>query len=123
VVRTLIEKAPEKRFPSAGVQAGVLAAGERSLWWQEREPAAIAARRAAGGAAWRIQVRHDTRFLGREAELSLLDASRSAAGDGQGRFVLVEGEAGIGKTRLIEAASGQQVTVRCHPIVTRAIER
>jgi class 3 adenylate cyclase/tetratricopeptide (TPR) repeat protein len=41
-------------------------------------------------------------FVGREAELSELSAALRSALQGQGRLVLVAGEAGIGKTRIAE---------------------
>jgi DNA-binding CsgD family transcriptional regulator len=40
-------------------------------------------------------------FVGRRAELAALDAVLARAGNGDGSAVLVEGEAGIGKSRLI----------------------
>ncbi|UCE20310.1 MAG: tetratricopeptide repeat protein [Gemmatimonadota bacterium] len=41
-------------------------------------------------------------LLGRDRELAFLENHFDAAKDGQGRFVLLSGEAGIGKTRLVE---------------------
>src|SRR6266566_5264662 len=43
-------------------------------------------------------------MLEREAELAALDAVLDAARGGEGRLVVVEGTAGIGKTRLLSAA-------------------
>jgi predicted ATPase len=40
-------------------------------------------------------------LVGREAEVELLAATLEAAAEGRPRFVLVVGEAGIGKTRLL----------------------
>ena len=49
-------------------------------------------------------------FVGRQAELSTLQASLEEARVGRGGFVLVSGEAGIGKTRLIiEFAKRHQI--------------
>jgi DNA-binding NarL/FixJ family response regulator len=41
-------------------------------------------------------------FLGREAEIDLLGSELSTAREGRSRFVIVTGEAGIGKTRLLD---------------------
>jgi predicted ATPase len=40
-------------------------------------------------------------FVGRRSELAALDAVLARAGNGDGSAVLVEGEAGIGKSRLM----------------------
>ena len=44
-------------------------------------------------------------MVGRERELELLDAAFAAAADGQGSLLLLTGEAGVGKTRLADAAA------------------
>lgn len=50
-------------------------------------------------------------FVGRDAELAQLDTALDAALGGQGRLVLVAGEPGIGKTRLLQefAAAARRV--------------
>ena len=62
-------------------------------------------------------------FVGREAETELLSAKLSAALNGEGQVVLVSGEAGIGKTRLLnwlrQQAEEQKVSLhlgRCREI-------
>ena len=54
---------------------------------------------AAGAATWPA---HPTAFHGRTPELAVLRAELARAADGQGRAVLVIGEPGIGKSRLVE---------------------
>src|SRR5579863_3652517 len=46
-------------------------------------------------------------FVGRAAELEHLNARRRGAGDGHGGLVLIGGEAGIGKSRLVREFTDQ----------------
>jgi predicted ATPase len=55
-------------------------------------------------------------FVGRIEELELLEAARRRAADGEPAVVLVGGEAGIGKTRLIT-----ELTARCPADGTRVL--
>ncbi|MGA1848842.1 MAG: tetratricopeptide repeat protein [Thermoplasmatota archaeon] len=50
--------------------------------------------------------RTKTKYIGREKELSLLNDLLAEVRKGSGKLVMVEGEAGIGKTRLIEEMRG-----------------
>ncbi len=61
-------------------------------------------------------------LVGREGDLAVIASVWRDAGDGTGALVLVDGEAGIGKTRLLDAAAdlagstgGQVLRSRCHP--------
>jgi len=99
VIATLAAKDPAQRFASAEALRGVLADGERSSWWGEREKLLRRTERHLP----RVSVRRDTALHGREAELAALRAAWTDAKDGKGRVVLLEGEAGIGKTRLVDA--------------------
>lgn len=63
-----------------------------------------------------------TTLVGRTSELAQLDRSWADAGTGSGRLVLVDGEGGIGKTRLLDAVAdlaessgGLALRGRCHP--------
>jgi predicted ATPase len=51
-------------------------------------------------------------LIGRAAELSSLHAALEDARAGRGRVVLVEGDAGLGKTRLVEHFTSQAAGVR-----------
>lgn len=55
-----------------------------------------------GGTASAVQEELRPEMVGREAEFGVLSRALADTRDGQGRFVLVEGEAGMGKTRLLQ---------------------
>src|SRR5215208_3287864 len=55
-------------------------------------------------------------FVGRVEELELLEAARVRAADGEPAVVLVGGEAGVGKTRLVA-----ELTARCASEGTRVL--
>jgi serine/threonine protein kinase/tetratricopeptide (TPR) repeat protein len=99
VIATLAAKQPAERFASATALRDVLAEGERSSWWAEREKLL----RRTDRHLPRISVRRDTALHARDAELAALRAAWSEAKAGTGRVILLEGEAGIGKTRLVDA--------------------
>ncbi len=99
LVACLLAKKPEERFESAAVLEDVVARGEQAPWWTD-----LATRvRKPDVHLPEIRVRKDTRLHGRETELSTLHAAWDRARAGDGNAVLIEGEAGIGKTRLVDA--------------------
>ncbi len=100
VVLRLLEKVPARRFASAAELAGVLEQGEASDWWRNRERSAAGEPLTMRGL---VPVARDTPFVGREEQLAALGAAYDRARDGQGAVILVEGEAGSGKTRLLDA--------------------
>ncbi|NUN52908.1 MAG: protein kinase, partial [Planctomycetaceae bacterium] len=104
VVHRLLEKDPERRFSSAAEVARVLEEGEGSPWWTER---AKHLRRAAGRPLRRVRIPRETAVHGREAELAALRGLYSKAVAGEGQVVLLEGEAGVGKTRLVDEFAGR----------------
>ncbi|MHC5051245.1 MAG: protein kinase domain-containing protein, partial [Planctomycetota bacterium] len=99
LVATLLAKRPGDRFESAQVLHSVLAEAERSPWWVEIAPKL----RADVAHLPKIRVRRTTELHGRDDTLETLNAAWSRARDGEGNTVFLEGEAGIGKTRLLDA--------------------
>jgi DNA-binding SARP family transcriptional activator len=73
------------------------------------------ARPSAGGAA--------VRLLGRAAELETLERAVRRALDGPLRLILVEGERGLGKTRVLEELGGTLVDVRVGRAAASELER
>jgi serine/threonine protein kinase len=104
VVHTLLEKDRESRFGSATQLAAILDEGEQSDWWQER---ARVLRRTTRQPLRRIRIPRETALYGRDADLTKLQElfERARAGDGQ--VMLIEGEAGVGKTRLVDEFVGR----------------
>ncbi|MCU0727200.1 MAG: AAA family ATPase, partial [Planctomycetes bacterium] len=104
LVAWLLMKHPERRPEAVSIVADVLSRGEASAWWsaQRRKPATSAERPVLNP-----RVRRDTRLLGRSKELATLDAAFDRAKSGRGCVFLVEGEPGIGKTRLVEEWLGK----------------
>ncbi|HEX5136597.1 MAG TPA: tetratricopeptide repeat protein [Planctomycetota bacterium] len=112
LLRTLLEKDPGKRIPTATALAELLREGEASAWWKER---ARAIRESTRRPLRRPRVPRETALVGRDDEIARLRAAYDRAAAGDGRVVLVEGEAGIGKTRLCDefvaglAAAGEEI--------------
>jgi tetratricopeptide (TPR) repeat protein len=104
VVHTLLAKRPEARFADAGALLAVLEEGEKSEWWRSR---AKAIRAATKRPLRRIRIPRETAVYGRETELTKLRALFEKARSGDGQVVLLEGEAGIGKSRLVDELVGR----------------
>ncbi len=108
----LLEKDRSLRPNTADDVAQILEEGEESMWWRERS---LAIRAATHQPLRRIRIPRETALYGRDAELAKLRALFGAAKSGDGQIVLVEGEAGIGKSRLVDefvgllAQSGEDV--------------
>jgi len=94
-VGVLMDDARERRFASAADALATLVDGETSPWWTSRAG-------RTPSVARRARTSHATPLIGRAPEMAALRAQFDRASAGQGRTVLVEGEAGVGKTRLVE---------------------
>jgi predicted ATPase len=84
------------------------------------EPSVLYQVRGASGAHGRLDVtppQQRTPFVGREAELAILQERAAQVQQGLGQVVLFSGEAGMGKSRLL-----QEVTTACTAHGFRAIE-
>ena len=104
VVGTLIAKDREQRFGAAWDLATVLDEGEQGSWWKERAKALrIETRRPLR----RIRIPRETALYGRDDDLAKLHALYEEAKAGDGQVLLIEGEAGIGKTRLVDEFVGR----------------
>jgi len=100
VIACLMAKDPRQRFVSAQALVETLELGEDSPWWIHRQ------RQTGDGDTRaevpRITVAREAGFVGRFAELQTLRALLQDARGGQGRVLLIEGEAGVGKSRLLD---------------------
>ncbi|MHC4222456.1 MAG: serine/threonine protein kinase, partial [Planctomycetota bacterium] len=99
LVATLLEKKPDDRFESAEALKTVLQEAERSQWWVELAPKL----RKKEAHLPKIRVRRETRLHGRDADLEALGKAWQRAKEGEGNILFLEGEAGIGRTRLLDA--------------------
>lgn len=99
VIARLLERNPNERFDSAEEVADALEKGEASSWWDaERRLRPVSGPRRLP----RLLVARETSLFGRDAELARLDAAYESAKAGTGAVVWIEGEAGIGKSRLVD---------------------
>jgi tetratricopeptide (TPR) repeat protein/predicted Ser/Thr protein kinase len=99
VISTLLAKNIADRFDSADTLCKVLSEAEESEWWAEREKTV----RERAQQLPDIPVRRETELHGRERNMEQLKAAWEEARAGRGGVVLLEGEPGIGKTRLVDA--------------------
>ncbi len=104
IVHCLLEKKAEARFADATSLLRVLEEGESSAWWKAR---ARAIRAVTHRPLRRIRIPRETAVYGREVEIARLRALYGKARAGEGQVVLVEGEAGIGKSRLVDELVGR----------------
>jgi hypothetical protein len=88
--------------------AGLFVAEERGAHTLKGvpEPTALFRLVRASGGGRRAGVRQLTPFVGREEEMAMLMRRWEQARQGDGQFVLIVGEPGLGKSRLIEEFHG-----------------
>jgi tetratricopeptide (TPR) repeat protein len=96
VVATLLSKEPAARFASAAALADTLANGESDEWWLAQP------RRPRGAGVPRATAPQAQRPVGRDREREALAQAWREARAGAGGAFLLDGEAGIGKTRLLD---------------------
>ena len=104
VVSTLLVKEPDERFASAAALVEVLETGEAGTWWEAQ---AKALRIQTKQPLRRIRIPRETALYGRDNSLARMHALFEEAKAGNGQALLIEGEAGIGKTRLVDEFVGQ----------------
>ncbi len=103
MVHTLLAKKREQRFASAAELVGILDEEEQGAWWRGRTQAI---RLDSLRPPKRIRIPRETALYGRDQEIAQLRAAYALAKSGEGQVVLLEGEAGIGKTRLVDELLG-----------------
>jgi tetratricopeptide (TPR) repeat protein len=104
VVHNLLAKKPDDRFADATTLLSVLEEGEKSDWWRAR---AKAIRAVTHQPLRRIRIPRETAVYGREGEIAKLRALFEKAKEGEGQVVVIEGEAGIGKSRVVDELIGR----------------
>ncbi|MCG3136082.1 MAG: Serine/threonine-protein kinase PknD [Planctomycetes bacterium] len=97
---TLMEKEPADRVQSAAEVQDILDRGDVADWWTSRGRRLWAA--SAGRVVRKMPVARESPFTGRDAETAELRKAFDLAASGQRRAVWIEGEAGVGKTRLVD---------------------
>jgi DNA-binding SARP family transcriptional activator len=94
----------------------------RQLYRELLQSRAQPSRLPASPRATAPPVAPDTTLVGRTAELSRLRQQLEVARQGEAALAIVEGEAGIGKTRLAEALAAEATEAGCHVLLGRAHE-
>jgi ABC-type transport system substrate-binding protein len=98
IIDRTLSKDPAKRYANAGELAQDLRRYQSSLQSSEREKSIVVSTMMT--AQWnRVAI---APFVGRDKEFAELQRKLNAAIDGESQFVVVAGEPGIGKTRLLE---------------------
>lgn len=99
LVTQLLQKSASDRIQTADEVHEILTRGEESAWWRSQartvEPERERPRR-------RMWIARETAVHGRDPELRRLRELFGDVASGQGRVVLLGGEAGVGKSRLMD---------------------
>jgi tetratricopeptide (TPR) repeat protein len=103
LVSQLLQRRPEHRFASARELLQVLEEGESSTWWRRRSGRI---RRKTRRPLRRMRIPRDTSLYGREQEMTTLARLWEKAREGEGQVAIIDGEPGIGKTRLLDEFVG-----------------
>jgi len=69
-----------------------------------------------------VEARASEIFVGRQSELGELEHALAAARDGHGAAILITGEAGIGKTRLVSELAARAREAACEVLIGRSID-
>lgn len=99
LLSSLLDKDPGRRPADALDLATTLELGEESPWWRSRQQQARTF--TPRGALRHVHVEMASPLVGRERELTQLAAWYDEAKLHGGRVVILEGEAGVGKSRLV----------------------
>jgi tetratricopeptide (TPR) repeat protein len=99
----LMSARPDGRLGSATELGIVVREAESSAWWLSR---ATQLRLEAKRPLRRIRIPRETPLFGRDDDLAALRTAYDSAKNGDGRVLLIEGEAGIGKSRLVDEFVG-----------------
>ena len=99
LVLQLVQKEKEKRFASAEELLEALEGGERSEWWLRKSRDI---RESTKRPLRRIRIPRETALYGRDDEIGRLRSLFERAKAAEGQALLIEGEAGVGKTRLVD---------------------
>ncbi len=100
LILRLLKKDPAERYPSANELLSVLEDCQTS--WQTTGALADQARQKEEESAWESVERLEATFVDRDEQMAQLHAIFQEVADGKGKYLLIEGEQGVGKSRLVE---------------------
>jgi len=98
-VHALLHRDRDARIQTADEVVAIASRGEDSEWWSLRSQAL---RVETARPLRRIRVPRETAVHGRSEEIRVLADLFNRVKEGNGQVILIEGEAGIGKTRILD---------------------